>query len=71
MDASVNSLEGLMKDPSQLADIIKDPATHGLDFYNGLSGKQKQYVLLAAGIGLIAYAIYVGRQGDNNQSKSA
>ena len=67
-----NSLEGLMKNPSQLADIIKDPATHGVDFYNGLSSKQKQYVLLAAGLGLIAYAIYVGRQGDsNNQSQSA
>lgn len=61
---TMNTIEGLVKDPSKLADILKDPGRHGLDFYNGLSNRQKQYVLLAAGIGLIAYAIYVGRQSD-------
>lgn len=71
MNDVANTLEGLVKNPSQLADILKDPGTHGLDFYNGLSNKQKQYVLLAAGLGLIAYAIYLGRQSDNNESRSA
>lgn len=63
-NSTMNTLEGLVKDPSRLADIIKDPGRHGLDFYNGLSNRQKQYVLLAAGIGLVAYALYVGRQPD-------
>ncbi|WP_299824782.1 hypothetical protein [uncultured Pontibacter sp.] len=66
MSDTANSLENLVKNPSQLADIIKDPATNGLDFYNGLSNKQKQYVLLAAGIGLVIYGIYLGRQGDGS-----
>ncbi|GAB3202444.1 hypothetical protein ABID22_003865 [Pontibacter aydingkolensis] len=71
MNDTVNSLEALVKNPSQLADILKDPGTHGLDFYNGLSNKQKKYVLLAAGIGLVAYAIYLGSQIDNDQSQDA
>lgn len=60
-----NTLESLVKDPAKLADIIKDPGRNGLDFYNGLSNKQKQYVLLAAGLGLVVYGIYLGRQKEN------
>ncbi|MBC5773026.1 hypothetical protein H8S95_03035 [Pontibacter sp. KCTC 32443] len=56
------SLQSLIHNPSQLADIIKDPARHGLDFYNGLSVKEKQYILFAAAAGLIGYAIYLGKQ---------
>jgi len=56
------SIMNLVQNPSQLADILKDPGKHGLDFYNGLSVKEKQYILLAAGVGLIGYAIYLGRQ---------
>lgn len=59
---SNTSLKSLMQDPSQLADIMKDPAKTGLDFYNGLSTKEKQYILFAAAAGLIGYAIYLGRQ---------
>ena len=59
---SNTSLQSLMKDPSQLADILKDPGRHGLDFYNGLSVKEKQYILFAAAAGLLGYAIYLGRQ---------
>ncbi|SFH06911.1 hypothetical protein [Pontibacter chinhatensis] len=55
------SLRNLMQNPSQLADIIKDP-TKGLDFYKGLSVKEQQYLLFAAAFGLIGYAIYLGRQ---------
>ncbi len=55
------SLRSLVQDPSQLADIIKDP-TKGLDFYKGLSVKEQQYLLFAAAFGLIGYAIYLGRQ---------
>lgn len=62
------SLRGLIQDPSQLADIIKDP-TKGLDFYKGLSVKEQQYILFAAAAGLIGYAIYLGRR--ENQDTSA
>ena len=67
---TMNTLEGLVKNPSQIADILKDPGKHGLDFYNGLSNRQKQYVLLAAGIGLVAYALYVGRQPDYHEEEN-
>ncbi|WP_276497177.1 hypothetical protein [Pontibacter litorisediminis] len=62
MDNSLSntSLRSLVQDPSQLADIIKDP-TKGLDFYKGLSVKEQQYLLFAAAAGLIGYAIYLGR----------
>jgi hypothetical protein len=50
-----------MQNPSQLADIIKEP-TKGLDFYKGLSVKEQQYLLFAAAAGLVGYAIYLGRQ---------
>ncbi|MBB6612702.1 hypothetical protein H7F15_16790 [Pontibacter sp. Tf4] len=56
------SLKSLIQDPSRLADIMKDPSKSGLDFYNGLSVKEKQYLLFAAAAGLIGYAIYLGRQ---------
>ncbi|WP_242929206.1 hypothetical protein [Pontibacter vulgaris] len=56
------TLMSLVHNPSQLADIIKDPAKNGLDFYNGLSVKEKQYILFAGAAGLIAYAIYLGRK---------
>jgi len=59
---SNTSLRSLMENPSHLADIMKDPAKTGLDFYNGLSVKEKQYILFAAAAGLIGYAIYLGRQ---------
>lgn len=71
MNEAMNTLEGLVKNPSQIADILKDPGRHGLDFYNGLSNKQKQYVLLAAGVGLIAYAIYLGRQVDYSHPEAS
>ncbi|MBC5991987.1 hypothetical protein [Pontibacter cellulosilyticus] len=67
---TMNTLEGLVKNPSQIADILKDPGKHGLDFYNGLSNRQKQYVLLAAGIGLVAFAIYTGRQPDYHEEEN-
>ncbi|MCX2740969.1 hypothetical protein [Pontibacter anaerobius] len=54
------SLRSLVSNPSQLADIIKDP-TRGIDFYKGLSVKEQQYILFAAAFGLIAYGIYLGR----------
>ena len=56
------SIMSLVQNPSQLADILKDPAKHGLDFYNGLSVKEKQYILFAAAAGLLGYAIYLGKQ---------
>ena len=59
---SNTSLQSLFKDPSQLGDILKDPAKHGLEFYNGLSVKEKQYILFAAAAGLIGYAIYLSKQ---------
>ncbi|AKD03998.1 hypothetical protein POKO110462_12720 [Pontibacter korlensis] len=59
--SSNTSLRSLIKDPSQLADIVRDPKS-GIDFYNGLSAKEQQYIVFAAAAGLIAYGIYLGRQ---------
>lgn len=64
---SNTSLRSLVQDPSQLADIIKDP-TRGLDFYKGLSVKEQQYLLFAAAFGLIGYAIYLGRSSKQDNT---
>ncbi len=64
-----NTLDSLIKNPSQLADIIKDPVNNGLEFYNGLSKQHKKYVLMAAGIGLVLYGIYVSRQLDDDDDE--
>lgn len=40
--------------------VVKNPGKFGLDTYNGLDTKQKQYVLFAVGAGLIGYGIYLG-----------
>ncbi|TPE42977.1 hypothetical protein [Pontibacter mangrovi] len=54
------SLRSLISNPSQLADIIKDPKS-GIDFYKNLTVKEQQYIIFAAAAGLIAYGIYLGR----------
>lgn len=50
-----------MKNPSEILGVFKNPGRYGMDVFNDLSTKQKQYVLYAAGAGLILYGIYLGR----------
>lgn len=60
--SDTQSLKNLVRDPSQLTDIIKDPGGKGVDFYKNLTVKEQQYILFAAAAGLIGYGIYLGRQ---------
>jgi hypothetical protein len=55
------SLRSLIDEPSQLADIFKDPMK-GIDFYHGLSVKEQQYILFSAAAGLLLYGLYLGRK---------
>ncbi|WP_242917768.1 hypothetical protein [Pontibacter liquoris] len=57
------SIKSLFQNPSHLTDILKDPSKKGLEFYNGLSVKEQQYIVFAAAAGLIAYGIYLNRKG--------
>jgi hypothetical protein len=57
---SSNFLENLMQNPGDILNMVKNPGKYGLDVYNGLDTKQKQYVLIAVGAGLIGYGIYLG-----------
>ncbi|MFD2247461.1 hypothetical protein [Pontibacter ruber] len=65
------SLLGLVQNPTSLADIINDPAKKGMEFYQGLSVREKQYILFAAAAGLIGYAIYLGRQESGAYTSSS
>lgn len=56
------SLKDLVEDPSQLTDIINDPAGKGMSFFNNLRVKEQQYIIFAAGAALIGYGIYLGRK---------
>ncbi|MHC2992667.1 hypothetical protein OB13_14145 [Pontibacter sp. HJ8] len=55
------ALNNLLKNPSEILGVIKNPGRYGMDIFNDLTTKQKQYVLYAAGAGLIMYGIYLGR----------
>jgi len=59
-NTATTSLINMLKDPSQLADIMKDPSKKGLELYNNLSVKEQQYIVFAAAAGLIGYGIYLG-----------
>lgn len=57
---SANPLENLLHNPAEILNVVKNPGKFGIDTFNGLDAKQKQYVLIAAGAGLIGYGIYLG-----------
>ncbi|WP_018478731.1 hypothetical protein [Pontibacter roseus] len=60
-DQSSSPLQHLISNPSEILNVVKNPGRYGMDIYKGLTVKQQQYVLFAAGAGLIAYALYLGR----------
>ncbi|RIJ34303.1 hypothetical protein [Pontibacter oryzae] len=60
---TTKTLKSLIQNPNDLAEILKDPAKGGIDFFNGLSTREKQYVIFAAAAGLAIYGIYIGRKG--------
>lgn len=59
---SQNSLVNLFKNPSQLMAIVSNPGKSGLDFYRGLGNKEKQYIAIAAGAGLIIYGLTLNKK---------
>ncbi|GAA4295268.1 hypothetical protein [Nibribacter koreensis] len=63
------SLADLIQNPSEISAIISDPAESGVKFYQSLHNKDKSYVAFAAGVGLLAYGLYLSRSG-SSASKS-
>ena len=59
------SLNYLFKHPAEIMNAVQNPGKYGMDIYNGLDTRQKQFLLLAAGVGLIGYGIYLGRKEGN------
>ncbi|GAA4437500.1 hypothetical protein GCM10023188_31770 [Pontibacter saemangeumensis] len=59
---SPKSLVNILKDPSEIEALMKNPGKYGMDFYNGLSNKNKQYLVFAAAAGLLVYGLYLNRQ---------
>ncbi|MBA9077216.1 MULTISPECIES: hypothetical protein [Rufibacter] len=64
MDANqtTRSFSHLFKSPSQLFAALSNPGKAGMDLYKALSTREKQYVLFAAGAGLIVYGFVLGKQ---------
>lgn len=60
--ASPKSLKNLLKDPSEIEALIKNPSKYGLDFYKSLSATEKQYIAFAAAAGLIGYGLYLNKE---------
>lgn len=56
------SIVNILKDPSEIEAMLSNPGKYGLDFYNGLSTKNKQYIVFAAAAGLIVYGLFLSRQ---------
>jgi hypothetical protein len=65
------SLAHLIQNPHELSAIISDPGKAGLEFYWSLRNKDKSYVAFAAGIGLLAYGIYLSRTGSGSKAASS
>ena len=65
---SSNPLQHLIHNPSEILNVVKNPGRYGMDVYNGLSTHQKQYVLFAAGAGLIIYGFILGRNAERGRS---
>ena len=68
MDQATNqttkTLKGLFSNPSELLGIITNPGRNGVTYYKSLSGKDKQYLAFAAGVGFIIYGIFLNRNND-------
>ena len=52
---STSGFGGLFANPSVITDITKDPAKYAKSLYNSLSTRNKQYIIYAAGVGLLVY----------------
>ncbi|MCC9168089.1 hypothetical protein [Pontibacter harenae] len=63
-DNSKTTLKNLVDEPSQVKEIVNDP-NKGINFYQNLPVKQKQYLLYAAAAGLVGYGIYLGSSKAN------
>lgn len=58
---SNKTLTDILKNPSAIMAIIKDPGRGGLDLYNSLDTKTKQYVIFAAAAGLAIYGFTLNK----------
>ncbi|MFD3001846.1 hypothetical protein ACFS7Z_15840 [Pontibacter toksunensis] len=58
---TLKSLGKILRDPSELESLMKNPGKYGLDFYKSLTAKDKQYVAFAAAAGLIIYGLSLSR----------
>jgi hypothetical protein len=63
------TLNNLLKNPAEILNVVQNPGKYGMDIYKGLDTRQKQYLLIAAGVGLIGYGIYLGRKQGNSISQ--
>ncbi len=55
-------ISNLLNNPSEILNIAKNPGKFGMDFYNSLSNKNKQYIAYAAGVGLIIYGYTLSKK---------
>jgi len=54
---ATSTFSNLLKNPGEIANILQNPGKYGLDVYKSMSNQNKQYLVFAAGIGLIIYGI--------------
>ena len=52
----------LVTKPDNIHKAFEDPGKFGMEVYNKLTNKQKQYLAFAAGAGLIGYGIFLGKK---------
>ncbi|PSR57059.1 hypothetical protein AHMF7605_28035 [Adhaeribacter arboris] len=59
---SQNKIKELFSDPTALLNAVKNPSQLGLDLYNSLSPRNKQYLVIAGGVGLIIYGLTLNKK---------
>lgn len=64
MDTKYNTLNNLLKNPSDISEVVSNPGKFGMDFWEELSNKERSYLAFAAAAGLVMYGIYLNKQKD-------
>lgn len=62
MATKYNTINNLLKNPSDISEVISNPGKFGLDFWEELSNKEKSYIAYAAAAGLAMYGVFLSRQ---------
>ncbi|MCJ8163402.1 hypothetical protein MKJ04_01010 [Pontibacter sp. E15-1] len=61
-------LKNLLKDPDQITEVLNNPGKFGMELYDSLTTRQKQYIIFAAAAGLVVYGFSLGGNSSEEEA---